>query len=228
MQSLKTSSNRPKKPAPTEAEAAEAVADMRKRMARMVSHSGNFYDHILRHFGFRPITGFFVLKDTGTGAWIVTNPKKCNVKFVNDKFDDYGRLWLTHPPPMERVIKDAGNLTSVLKDGNQFMADWMKKWGPYAGCRGPAKTETTRPKSKKAALAVPAPDPDRARTRFREWQRQKVEGPNPMPSVSDDEKEALERAAREVLRKSERSRKLPPGSTADSVIKIHDANYKAD
>ena len=209
----------------------EALSDMRKRMSRVVSHGQNIYANLLKSFAFTPVTGYWVLKDTGMGVWMVTNPKKGHIKFVHDDFDRHGRLNVTQPHSIDQVVQGVEDYTGYLKAANQFVGEFCEKFNIERTCPATtAKTaavssntraEEVRPRPgpegarRDAVHLNGAPNPDLARRRFREWQRQKPQELSKTPFLTDREKESMIQTARKLLKR--------PGSSPQAVSGTMDA-----
>lgn len=212
-----------------------ALFDMRKRLSRVVSHGANIQDHLLKAFGFQPVTGFWVLEDTPTGAWIITNPKKGNIKFVHDEYDEYGRLKTVAPDPIWEVLTSHQQYADLLREACRFVASFREDYGikpalPDTAAKGAAKAVpmTREEKRLRASLekemarrtaerearlkSTKAPViPDLGMRRYRAWLERRGAGIRETPALTYEKKQKMIETAWQLLKDSNASHQQKPG-----------------
>ncbi|ROW14059.1 hypothetical protein VPNG_04181 [Cytospora leucostoma] len=230
----KSSAQRPKKTPP--ANRSKALDDLRQRLILVLSHGAHIYNRLLEDFGLRPVTGHWVLKDTGTGVWMLTIPKKGKIKYRHDDFDGHGRLSVSKSKSMEQVLSRVGEHTEELKEFENLVQGFCKtfKVKPTrrsTAANGAAAAPPTRQSDKatpareveqETARSIDAPVPNVRGTRYREWQRAMASGKRKVPTLTDEERQYLIERARDLLRQSDIGRKAKPGWLESLEIKVYE------
>lgn len=242
---MKTFLKDPKKPRPEHL--GQAIFDLRKRLARAVSHGTNIHDRLLMDFGLQPVKGFWVLTDTPAGTWVITNPKKGNIKFVHDDYDEYGRLKTTGPRPIWDVINDHQQYADLLEDACRFVAALREDYGikpaqPDAAAKRAAwvvpmtrkektlqkelekerarrKKENEEKERRQQLTKVPI-IPGLAKRRFEAWRKRMVEGTRDTPPLTYEERNTMIERTREILKSSSTVRQLKAGWLECLEIKV--------
>lgn len=199
----------------------EEANELRKKVNRICSHGDNVTRRLREEFALKPVTGYWVLEDTGSGVWIVSSPKKGKIKFVPDIYDKYGRLWVTKPQSIEQSLESAEAYVGLLESANSFVEDFCTRNGFK-----PSRPSATASASAAAAAAgqsreaVPeqetagsgeAPAPVLGSRRLFWWQKKQSEGGRKRSDVTDEEMEALIKKARALLEDSVINRRAKPG-----------------
>ncbi|KAK7748586.1 hypothetical protein SLS53_000606 [Cytospora paraplurivora] len=226
----KSSVQHPKKTPP--ADRSKALSDMMQRLALILSHGAHIYDRLLKDFGLKPVTGHWVLKDTGTGVWMLTNPKKGKIKFRHDDFDGHGRLSVSKSKSMEQVLSRVAEHTEQLEEveslvqgfGKTFKVEPARRSTVANGAAAPPtkrsdKATPAREVEQETARSIDAPVLNAGRTRYHEWQRAMASGKREVPTLTDEERQFLIERARDLLRQSDLARKSKPGWLESLEIK---------
>lgn len=228
----KTSVQHPKKPPP--ANRGKALSDMKQRLRLVLHHGANLYDRLLDDFGLRPVTGYWVLKDTGTGVWMVTNHKKGSIKYVHDDFDGYGRLRVATSRSMDQVLSSVGEHTKELKEIESLVQGLAKTFevkparrstaadGAAAPTKRSGKATPARKVEQETARSIDAPVLNVRRLRYHDWQREMASGQRKVPTLTDEERQYLIERARDLLRQSHTGREAKPGWVESLEIKVYE------
>ncbi|KUI53847.1 hypothetical protein VP1G_01199 [Cytospora mali] len=198
----------------TSPELALAAFDLRKRLARTVSHGHNVYDGFLTSFGLKPVSGYWILEQTDIGTWMVTNPTKGFIKFIHDSYDSHGRLRSAKPCSMNEMLEKTQYYTDLLKDANRFVEDFCRQFNIKLSKRDTA-AEGSVPSPEVRSGNVESrqeetPLLDFGRKRYQGYVRQKTEGLRKTPTLTEGERQALIKKARSLLRNSAASRHAKP------------------
>ncbi|KUI68131.1 hypothetical protein VM1G_03836 [Cytospora mali] len=203
-----------------------AAFDLRKRLARTVSHGQNLYGSFLESFGLKPVSGYWVLKQTEIGAWMVTNPTKGFIKFIHDSYDSHGRIRSAKPCSMDEMLEKTQYYTNLLKDANRFVEDFCRQFDIKLSKRDTAaEGSAASPEVPSGNLkSKPGETPllDFGRRRYQGYVRQKTEGLRKTPTLTEEEKQALIKKARSLLRDSAASRHAKPDWLDSLEIKVYE------